>query len=288
MNYSGMLNITKGVAWLESIFPVFKKVANESDKWLQMWDALGGSKAACIERIGDNVSDPEGFCVWLESQAVKKGDRVTRLNTAKTEGEVSLKIASEELHIVWGEVYIPDIPDSDGDFMDEVTVRNMAYQFMRDKKLASIDIEHNNVLVNGATVVESFVARENDPDFIPGSWVVGMYVPDDVIWDKIKKREINGFSIEALVKRSPVEVEIELPPVISGVTKQEQNHSHKFYVSYDSEGNFLGGRTDDFNGHYHDIKRGTITEKAEGHNHLFAYVDELVAGGSKLMTLLKV
>ena len=140
-----------------------------------------------------------------------------------------LKLASEEKRIVWAEVYVPNVPDTDGDFMDEVGVEKAAYGFMRDLNLKQIDVQHTNELVEGAVVVESFIARKGDPDFIAGSWVVGVHVPDDKTWSQIKKGEINGFSLEALVKGEDTTLEIEVPPVVSGRTAKSEGHEHDVF-----------------------------------------------------------
>jgi len=189
----------------------------------------------------------------------------------------NLKLAAEagEQRIVWAEVYAPNIPDSDGDFMDEATIREMAYKFMKDMNLKKIDVQHKNDLVNGACVVESFIAREGDPHFIAGSWVVGVHIDNDEVWGKVKKGEINGFSIEAMVQRSPAELEIELPPVLHGKTMKSEDHEHEFFVTYDEEGNFKGGYTNDVNGHRHQIVKGTVTEATNGHTHRFSFVENL-------------
>lgn len=169
------------------------------------------------------------------------------------------------------------IPDSDGEYMDAESIRKMAYKFMNAMKLDQIDKQHTNELSEGAGVVESFIARKGDPTFIEGAWVVGVHIPDDADWADVKSGKINGFSIEAMVSKTPMEVEVEVPPVISGTTmKSEDGHTHKFYVAYNEDGAFLGGRTDVVDSHSHVIKRGTITEEANEHSHRFSHVDDIV------------
>jgi len=185
------------------------------------------------------------------------------------------KAADEEQHLVWAEVYCPGILDSDNEYMDGETIQKMAYQFMKDLNLRNIDVQHDNQLVDGACVVESFVARKGDPDFIEGSWVVGVHIPDDATWARVKKGEINGFSLEALVNKSPTELEVEIPPVIHGRTSKAEDHEHEFYVSYSDDGKFVGGVTNSVNGHSHAIKRGTATEEINGHSHRFSFVESL-------------
>jgi hypothetical protein len=189
--------------------------------------------------------------------------------------DVVFKSVAQEKRIVWAEVYSPDRPDADKEFMRAPEIEKMAYNFMRSMKLDSVDSQHDNVLVDGCCVVESFIARKGDPDFIEGAWVVGMHIDNDAMWEKIGKGEINGFSIEAMVIKDPQTIEMDIPSVLSGNTLKADDHSHDFLVAYDNDGNFLGGKTSVTNDHFHAIKRGTVTEDASGHSHRFSHVEEL-------------
>lgn len=184
--------------------------------------------------------------------------------------------SDEDLHLVYGEVYIPDTPDADNEFMDAEGIRKAAHDFMRSPNLGNVDTFHTNELSPGAHVVESFIARKGDPLFKEGSWVVGVHVPDQDTWAKIKKGDINGFSMEAFVSKSVVEVEMEAPCTIPGKTmKAEDGHDHDFYVSYGADGSYQGGVTSINNGHRHVIKRGTVTEVASNHRHKFSHVEAI-------------
>lgn len=181
----------------------------------------------------------------------------------------------QELHLVYGEVYAPNRPDSDGEYMTAEQIMKMAHDFVRKQRVDQVDQQHDNEAIPGVTVVESFIARKDDPDFIEGAWVVGVHIPDDDTWEKVKKGEINGFSMEAMVVREDKEVELEIPPVVSGVTSKSEDHVHKFYVTYNGDGKFLGGTTDEVDGHKHSILAGTITEEVNGHRHSFSAVDNI-------------
>jgi len=185
------------------------------------------------------------------------------------------KALNEDQQLVFAEVYAPNRPDSDGEFMDVAGVRDAAYRFMKAMKLDSIDSHHNNKLVDGCCIVESFIARKGDPHFIEDAWVVGMHIDNTEMWNKIKKGEINGFSMEAMVTKSTVQVQMDIPPIIQGRTMDVEGHSHSFSVAYDEAGKFLGGRTDVVDGHSHVIKRGSLTEPALNHTHRFSYLDDL-------------
>lgn len=180
-----------------------------------------------------------------------------------------------EKQLVFSEVYAPDRTDSDKEFMRAPEIEKMAHSFMRSMKLDSVDSQHDNVLVDGCCVVESFIARKGDPDFIEGSWVVGMHIDNDAMWAKIKKGEINGFSIEALVIKDAQTIEMDIPPVLSGFTQKSEGHSHDFLVAYSPDGTFLGGKTSMEDNHFHVIKRGTVTEASNGHSHRFSHVETI-------------
>lgn len=190
--------------------------------------------------------------------------------------DVVFKSADEAKRIVWAEVYAPDRIDCDNEFMRAPEIERMAYNFMRSMKLDSVDSLHDQITVEGCCVVESFIARKGDPDFIEGAWVVGMHIDNDDMWAKVVKGEINGFSMEAMVLKAPQDVEMTIPSVISGMTQKSDDHDHDFLVAYGEDGKFLGGKTSVSDGHFHVIQRGTITEETSGHTHRFSHVEELV------------
>lgn len=199
---------------------------------------------------------------------VRKSDR----------GAVAIKKTDAELQIVWGEVYAPGFPDSQGDFMTPETIRDMAYGFMQKGDLTAIDTNHSREK-NGSYIVESFIAREDDPTFIPGSWVLGVRVPDNDTWDLVKSGELNGFSIDGFGVRVDTTIEIDMPETLTGKTDlAADGHDHLFYVKFDEDGNFLGGHTSSGpDGHVHLIKRGTCTEDQNGHNHRFSFVEGVLS-----------
>jgi hypothetical protein len=64
-----------------------------------------------------------------------------------------------------------------------------------DGNTKNVDREHNNQQF-GARIVENFIARDDDPDFIPGSWVAAIHVADPITWSNIKAGYINGVSLD--------------------------------------------------------------------------------------------
>ncbi len=175
-----------------------------------------------------------------------------------------VKKADEELRIIWSEVYIPDFPDAHGDFMNAEEIRKMAHNFIARGATDQCDLQHDNATTHGLEIVESFIARKDDDVFIPESWVVGVRVNDDELWEAVKSGEFNGFSMQAKVFTKEVEVEIEIPEMVSGQTERSSEspktgHRHGFTVRFDENGQFAGGETDMVEGHFHRILAATLT-----------------------------
>lgn len=190
---------------------------------------------------------------------------------------VQIKKADTYKHLVYGEVYVPNIPDSHGDVMDVEGIERMAHNFMRQQRTGQVDVQHDNDVEQGCMVVESFIVRPGDADFTEGAWVVCVHVDNPDLWEKILNHEINGFSMEAWVTRSDVMVTVEIPSSLTGTTDEVDGHSHTFEVVYSEGGEFLGGSTTVSEGHYHSIVHATHTEEASGHSHRFAYLDQIEA-----------
>ena len=206
----------------------------------------------------------------LDGGARASSDFVRQATEAR--GGVRIKKLDAEEQVVFGEVYAPGFPDSQGDFKSPEEVKKMAYNFLRKGITSNIDVNHSQT-PSGSYVVESFIARDDDTMFIPGSWVVGVKVPDNV-WSLVKSGELNGFSLDGWGLRTDAIFEIEMPELLKGETDEVQNHRHEFTVKFDDDGNFLGGRTSYArDGHFHKIDRGTVTETVNGHNHRFSFVE---------------
>jgi hypothetical protein len=193
---------------------------------------------------------------------------------------IRVKKLDDEEQVVFGEVYAPGFPDSQGDVMSRSEVQKMAYNFMKKGLLSNIDTNHSRN-PNGSRIVESFIARENDDTFLPGAWVIGVHVPDRSVWKMVKSGDLNGFSLDGMGLRTETIFEIEMPEVVKGETTETGGHTHTFFVKYDAEGNFRGGMTSPaLDGHVHKIERGTVTEVTNGHSHRFSFVEGVLSAQS--------
>jgi hypothetical protein len=176
--------------------------------------------------------------------------------------------------VVFAEVLVPNVVNTFGDIYTPDAIKDFAYEFARQGY--GIDVDHDRTDVTGDVyVVESFIARSGDPDFIEGSWVVGMKVPNDEIWSAILAGELNGYSYEALVNMIPVLYTTEENRTIVGRTEPhpDDGHTHTYVITLDSLNRPLAGATSSENGHSHKIATHTITEVSDGHNHRFQVIE---------------
>ena len=100
--------------------------------------------------------------------------KVLKFATPELASSASIPDKEEYKRLVFSEVYAPNRPDSDNCFMEAHVIERMAHNFIASGKVSQIDLFHNNKIVEDCFVVESFIAREGDPTFIVGSWVVGI------------------------------------------------------------------------------------------------------------------
>ena len=183
---------------------------------------------------------------------------------------VRIAKTDEDKQIVFGEVYAPNILDAHGDMMLSDDIESMAHNFLREVNLTQkVDTNHDNV-ANGTYPVESFVARAGDPDgYTEGAWVLGVKIADESVWDSIKKGELNGFSVEALVIKKQALATVNVLIDNFGETEEDSGHTHFFFVELDESGKVVKGRTSSTDGHFHTISRGTATDDTEEHSHRF-------------------
>jgi hypothetical protein len=177
--------------------------------------------------------------------------------------------SDDDRQIIYGEVYAPNRLDTYGEMMVAEDIELMAHRFMRLDLTKSIDVKHDNKPIE-AYPVESFIAREGDPDYTAGAWVMGVKVEDAEVWSDIKAGNLNGFSFQAMVTPVQRTVEIEVVRDQVGKTEQNDDHEHYYFVQLDENGKVVKGRTSKAaDGHWHEIKRGSVTEKTDSHNHRF-------------------
>lgn len=192
----------------------------------------------------------------------------------KVKRDAVLAVEGQEFEqYVMCEMLIPDIPNSYGDIYTREAIREFAFEYARQGY--GIDVNHDEQDVTGKViVVESFIAREGDPDFIEGSWVIGMKIVDPDIWAMVLSGELNGYSYQADCKMLEAVVIDLRNRVVQGVTEPDpvDGHTHEYLVVLNNENRPISGGTGETNGHSHTISTHTITDEAEGHTHRFQVI----------------
>ncbi len=132
----------------------------------------------------------------------------------KSEDEKTIVVdilkADEERRLVYGAVLKPGIKDSQGDKSTEKEVELAAHRFLKSKiSGVAMDEEHErDVTTDEACPVESYITQDvmkmGDKELPKGTWIMAAHVPDDEMWEKVKKHEINGFSVKGWGKRKKI------------------------------------------------------------------------------------
>lgn len=238
------------------------------DIWKDVEDQIAQMPEGAIVDPG-NEYDSFDYRSLYEDRPLGEIATKSHGNLAEHEKWVRIKQVDQEKQIVYGEVYAPGMLDTYGEFMTADDIETMAHRFMQLDLRAAIDTQHDNI-PNGAYPVESFIARENDPDYTEGSWVMGVKIPDQQLWQRVKSGELNGFSFQSLVRPAEVEVDYEVTRDHVGKTESQDDHTHAYYVELDEVGNVVRGITSRAaDGHFHEIERASTTEAEHGHSHRF-------------------
>lgn len=156
--------------------------------------------------------DSETYAISLvESPAIEE-----EMIALEKQEPIKIQLANEEKHMVYSAVLIPDKPiyrrNADGDeyyleFSKE-SIEKMSQEFLKEYRQSEITVDHNDIAPE-VTVVESWLKSDlyKDKsvalglnDSLPiGTWFAGMKVNNVEIWERIKKGELKGFSVESMV-----------------------------------------------------------------------------------------
>ena len=181
--------------------------------------------------------------------------------------------------VVMAELLVPNVPNVYGDIYTVEAIKEFAYEFA--KQGYGLDVDHDNEDIDGtkAIVVESFLVRAGDPDFIEGSWVVGMKILDADLWASILAGEINGYSFEAEAYMLPVILQNLANRQVVGTTEPDplDGHTHTYLVILNVLNRPISGGTGNTLGHSHKIVTHTKTEVAGGllgtkHSHRYQVI----------------
>lgn len=199
-------------------------------------------------------------------------------------------IKSDDERFVMGEVYVPLDADTHESYAEEGEIKKAAYDFLSSGRVNQTDVMHDGETQSYyAPIVESFIVRgDNDPDgFVKGSWVVAAKVYDDELWEKIKKGEINGWSLEGVGYSVKKKTTLEQITLLKGTTEKSTHddipsHHHGIELVFDQDGKPVPAYTSDaitndgeyVQSHTHLVHKLTATETTLDHAHRFQIDEE--------------
>lgn len=129
--------------------------------------------------------------------------------------EQKVFLESEEKHMVYGAVLVPDkdIYRNDGEkefylSFSKESIEKMSQDFMKEYRQHEVTLDHEDV-ANEVCVVESWLKSDLYKDKsvalglneqLPiGTWFAGMKVNNVEVWERIKAGELKGFSVESMI-----------------------------------------------------------------------------------------
>jgi hypothetical protein len=136
----------------------------------------------------------------------------SKINAIDREKMSSQKFQTDdEKRIVVGPAMVPDLKifrkDKKGNpyyvTFKEDTIKMIADKYMRNKYIDNNDTEHNGRAAEDVYVYESWIKESQEDkstkygfgDLPIGTWFVSMKVRNPIVWERIKKKELNGFSV---------------------------------------------------------------------------------------------
>lgn len=171
---------------------------------IDTWGTWAGSYTACVDILGDKpgITDPDALCAWLHFQAEGKWPGEKRVSKgAELTGPIVFK--DDVRKIAFAAVLVPGEADYDFDKGEKILtkeeVERVAHKWMEDYR--NIDVMHN--LNNSAIPIETYllpmeweVVAYGEKFKLPeGTWVMGVKIKKDEVWNKIDSGELTGFSI---------------------------------------------------------------------------------------------
>lgn len=129
-------------------------------------------------------------------------------DTSKAERVVSKLIKTAEERFVLGVVLAPEVADSQGDIYSHDEVRKAAHGYM-ERTGGTLGKQHSEIVTGKLKVLESYLAPADfevgGQQITSGTWLMGIRVVDDDLWQGVKSGSFTGFSIGGAAVRKPLE-----------------------------------------------------------------------------------
>ena len=122
------------------------------------------------------------------------------------EPEITLLKADDDQRIVYGIVLEPNVEDSQGDVVSKDDVEKAAHRFLYNGP--KMGDQHRKLAPASVRPVESYIAPcdfEMGGQVVKaGTWVLATHIPDDDLWEQVKKGDKGAYSVAGTGLRSPL------------------------------------------------------------------------------------
>tara|TARA_R110000796_G_scaffold61179_2_gene141734 strand:- start:2626 stop:3639 length:1014 start_codon:yes stop_codon:yes gene_type:complete len=163
---------------------------------------------------------------WEKVRVFREGSRTVVVNEGRAEGLAAIPMedqpnsgylmsqwnfSEDDQMIITGPAMTPNVmiprKDKDGNmfhvYFTPETIEKISRKFLEESNHNNTDINHNDAVVSENTLLESWIVDDPEMDKskkfgfnVPtGTWMVSYKINNQETWDKIKNKELNGFSI---------------------------------------------------------------------------------------------
>lgn len=182
-------------------------------------------------------------------------------------------VRSDEKRHIEGIIYPPFQLDTYNTMMFPADIAKMCHDFTVRRMEKQVDHEHDQQL-SGCTILRHWIALDGDPDGYPaGAWVGLCYVERDDLWDKVKRGEINGYSIHANAAEIPMKGLVQRVVSATGTTELSTDcqlvppHTHDVVINFRADGTVIPTETSEVHGHTHMVAYAAATQRELEHSH---------------------
>lgn len=194
---------SKGAGWVLEIpgtGALLEALAKDSGLTVFHVPEVPGSLFVSTEAVGERAS-----VIVSKGQIGHRQPPTSPLPTALAKAKQVHLVKSDEERFVFGVVLVPETKDSQGDVYSHDEVRKAAHGYM--ETAGALGRQHSEIITGKLKILESYVAPadfEMDSEKIAkGTWLLGIRVVDDGLWDSVKKGSFTGFSIGGEAYRTP-------------------------------------------------------------------------------------
>ena len=163
-------------------------------------------------RIVELVLNEDDDNAGIDAVSVVENPAIEENWVALKKHEIELKTIDEEKRLLMGAALVPKkqiyrrnekTNEEYYIFFSKDTIRKASQLFLKSSNQNNATIEHTKK-IEGMTVVESWIVEDSEKDKSAlygfnaevGTWFITMKVDNEEVWNKVKEKEIKGFSIE--------------------------------------------------------------------------------------------